>query len=149
RCMIRDGYVSKDHMRAEELPNGDVRIENLSQKQPVIISAREQIPPGAFEVLTAPLRLRLGDTHIDVERVFADPVKSDQLQTIAQPLRARKDADSVKTSLAALGGAPSPEELTNWFETVLAVQRAAAGSPEFYQQTAEALVELVGLDRGL
>src|SRR5262249_43968559 len=41
------------------------------------------------------------------------------------------------------------ETLSQWFETVIAVQRAATGSPEFYEQTAEALVDLVGLDRGL
>src|SRR5207253_25677 len=35
------------------------------------------------------------------------------------------------------------------FETLIAVQRAAAGSPEFYEQTAQAVVDLVGLDRGL
>ena len=48
-----------------------------------------------------------------------------------------------------LGRSPSPETLAHWFETVIAVQRAAAGSPEFYQQTARAVVTLVGLDRGL
>src|SRR5207247_9892229 len=39
--------------------------------------------------------------------------------------------------------------LANWVETVIAVQRAAAGSREFYEQTAQALIDLVGLDRGL
>src|SRR5262245_30548169 len=147
RCTIRDGYVSKDHMRVEELPNGDVRVENLSQKQPIIISAREQVPPGAAEVLAVPLRLRLGDTTIDVEPAFPETPHSDQLQTIAVPVRARPD--SQRLSLTQLGGSPAPEVLAQWFETVLSVQRAAAGSPEFYQQTAQALVDLVGMDRGL
>ena len=54
-----------------------------------------------------------------------------------------------QASLLDLGKAPSPEKLMEWFETFIAVQRAAAGSPEFYQQTAEAVVKLVGLDRGM
>src|SRR5207249_9127851 len=52
-------------------------------------------------------------------------------------------------SLLDLGKAPSPERLMEWFETFVAVQRSAAGSPEFYQQTAEAVGKLVGLDRGM
>ena len=36
-----------------------------------------------------------------------------------------------------------------WFETLLSVQRSAVGSTEFYLETSRALVELVGLDRGL
>ncbi|MCH7729845.1 MAG: family 3 adenylate cyclase, partial [Planctomycetes bacterium] len=35
------------------------------------------------------------------------------------------------------------------FETLLTVQRAAAGSGEFYLETARAAVDLVGLDSGL
>jgi signal transduction histidine kinase len=52
-------------------------------------------------------------------------------------------------SLASLGEVPSAEKLTGWFETLLAVQRSAVGSAEFYRETARAIVELVGLDRGL
>ena len=40
----------------------------------------------------------------------------------------------------------TPERLTQWFETVISVQRAAAGSAEFYEETAQAVVQLVGLD---
>ena len=36
-----------------------------------------------------------------------------------------------------------------WFEAVVAVQRATPTSPEYYDQTAKALVDLVGLDSGL
>src|SRR5262249_12888194 len=52
-------------------------------------------------------------------------------------------------SLLQLGEAPAPEILTNWFETLTSVQQATPGSPEFYEQTARALVDLIGLDRGL
>jgi signal transduction histidine kinase len=48
-----------------------------------------------------------------------------------------------------LGSSPAPETLASWFETIIAVQRSAAGSPEFYERTVRALVDLVGLDRGL
>jgi signal transduction histidine kinase len=51
--------------------------------------------------------------------------------------------------LASLGEAPSVTKLAEWFETLLSVQRSAVGSTEFYMETARALVDLVGLDRGL
>src|SRR5438874_2170983 len=70
RCMVRDGYVSKDHVRVEELPSGDVRVENLSQKQPVVLSPLESIPPGGRMSLPLPARLQVGETVIDVERVL-------------------------------------------------------------------------------
>src|SRR5207244_10175 len=47
------------------------------------------------------------------------------------------------------GELPSPETLARWLATVLRLQQTAAGSPEFYREAAQTLVELVGLDVGL
>src|ERR1700730_1461916 len=66
RCMIQDAYVSKDHVRIEELPTGEVKVENLSAKQPVVL-AGGAIPPGGSAMLHPPLRLGVGDSTIDVE----------------------------------------------------------------------------------
>jgi adenylate cyclase len=55
----------------------------------------------------------------------------------------------VRESLLDLGQSPSPQRLAEWFETVVTVLRAAAGSPEFYNRTTAAVVSLVGLDRAL
>src|SRR5207302_6978073 len=78
-----------------------------------------------------------------------DPIKADSLATIAKPVRPSKILPEDKPSLLRLGESPDLETLTHWFETVISVQRAAAGSPEFYEQTAQAVVDLVGLDRSL
>jgi signal transduction histidine kinase len=43
----------------------------------------------------------------------------------------------------------SLENMTQWFEAVISVLRAVPGSPEFYNQAAQAMVDLIGLDRGL
>ena len=39
--------------------------------------------------------------------------------------------------------------MARWFEALIGVQRAAASSPDFFAQTARAVVELIGLDCGL
>src|SRR5262245_31506134 len=147
RCVIQDPYVSKDHVRVEPLPSGEVRVENLSQKQPVVLADNQAIPPGGHRNLLPPQRFTVGDTVIDVELAPEDAIDRDQLATVAPPRhpRPRDEADS----LLRLGDSPSPERLASWFETVIVVQRAAAGSQEFYQQTAQAMIDLVGLDRAL
>lgn len=147
RCVIQDLFVSRDHMRAEELPAGLLRVENLSNRNPIRLaddSLLEALTSGEFPL---PLRVTLGETVIEVEAVARD-ISRDVLETLAQP--ARPPGGSEPTlSLHMLGEAPSAEKLAGWFETVLAVQRAAAGSPQFYEQTARALTDLVGLDKGL
>jgi adenylate cyclase len=174
RCVIQDGYVSKDHVRVEELGDGRVKIDNLSQRNSIRLPDNSLIDKGESRTLKPPVRLTVGETLIDIEAVV-DPIANAPLETIGAPVRAfrsspPKDAEAAvraaaatqqppaptatlsvppSSSLLEIGKAPAPEKLMEWFETFIAVQRSAAGSPEFYQQTAEAVVKLVGLDRGL
>jgi signal transduction histidine kinase len=148
RCVIHDPYVSKDHVRVEELAEGRVRVENLSQKQPIWLSANSNIPPGGAFEFELPLRLTVGDSVIDIEPGAAEAVYREHLATIAQPLRPRAGV-SGSTRLTNLGGSPAAETLAQWFEALVTVLRAPAGTREFYEQVAQALVDLIGLDRGL
>jgi len=151
RCMIQDPYVSKDHVRLQELPTGLVRVENLSRRSPIVLSGNVTVPPGQSRDLTLPCRLAVGDTTIDVEPGQADAVRRDLLQTVATPAMPRLRGDRGPTILAvgALPEGATPETMTSWVEAVIAVLRAAPGSPEFFQQAAQAMVDLIGLDRGL
>jgi signal transduction histidine kinase len=147
RCIIQDAYVSKDHVRIEETAPGQMRVDNLSSKQPIVLADRA-IPPGGGEVLHAPVRLGIGDSFIDVEPAIPEEEEPNALKTVLQPLRGRLPSE-IRESLAPLSDAPTPEVLTQWFEAVMAVQRTSPASPEFYEQTARALVDLVWLDSGL
>jgi adenylate cyclase len=149
RCVIQnDLYVSKDHVRVEELPNGLIRISNLSQRNPIWLGDNTTVAPGQERELALPIRLTVGETAIGIDAVAPDPVDREALATIAKPIRPSRLAGA-KPAVLPLSDSPDAETLTNWFETVIAVQRAAAGSAEFYEQTAQALVDLVGLDRGV
>jgi adenylate cyclase len=147
RCILKDLYVSKDHIRVLELEDGRVRIENLSQRNSIRLNDQSVIAVGTSREVMPPVHLTVGETTVDIERSQPDSEER-LLQTIASPYPRQAD-DSSHTTLMELGRAPSPETLAHWFETVIAVQRAAAGSLEFYQQTARAVVTLVGLDRGM
>jgi len=154
RCQVQDRYVSKNHLRALEKPDGRVELENLSSTNPVRVEDQPPLGVGERREFALPVLVMLGEAKVsfvpeqdstslgtsDLEpgvmlktiqrsMVFGDPTKSEPFLNMRDSM--------------------TPERLVRWFETVVAVQRAAAGSPEFYGQTARALVELVGLDRGL
>ena len=76
RCVVQDAYVSKDHVRMEELLNGEVRVENLSLKQPVLLPGNNIIAPGQRRDMLPPFRITIGDTGIDVERNVESPIRS-------------------------------------------------------------------------
>src|SRR5579871_5226874 len=154
RCTIQDPYVSKDHLRIEELPNGQIRVENLSSKQPIVLPGNQSISPGNRRDLALPNRLSVGDTAIDVDLLSSDSVQRDTLQTVGPPTKGAKrlappgDSPSMM-ALDLLKQTASLENMTQWFEAVIHVLRAVPGSPEFYNQVAQAMVDLIGLDRGL
>jgi adenylate cyclase len=148
RCVIQeDLYVSKDHVRIEESASGKVQIENLSGRNPIWLADNTSLAPGSKSALDLPIRLTVGETLIDISQA-GQQSSYDALATIQKPVRSSRISMGVQP-LSQLGDSPNAETLAHWFETVITVQRAAAGSPEFYGQTAQALVDLVGLDRGM
>jgi adenylate cyclase len=147
RCVLKDLYVSKDHIRILELEDGQVRIENLSHRNSIRLDDDSIIALGTSRDVVPPVHLAVGETTVDIERPQPESEEL-LLHACAAPFLRRAD-DLAHTTLMELGRSPSPETLAHWFETVIAVQRAAAGSQEFFQQTARAIVTLVGLDRGL
>jgi adenylate cyclase len=147
RCVLKDLYVSKDHIRVLELEDGLVRVENLSQRNSIRLDDGTVIATGNCREFVPPVHLMVGETTVDIER--PQPESEERLLQVIAPAFPRRPEDSTHTTLMELGRSPSPETLAHWFETVIAVQRAAAGSLEFFQQTARAVVTLIGLDRGL
>ncbi len=147
RCLLKDLYVSKDHIRICELDDGQVRIENLSRRNSIRLNDDTVLATGASREVMPPVRLLVGETTVDITRPQPDS-EARLLHAIASPLHRRME-ESAPPTLMELGRSPSPETLAHWFETVIAVQRAAAGSQAFFQQTARAVVTLIGLDRGL
>lgn len=146
RCVIQeDLYVSKDHVRVEEAGPEKVSVENLSSRNPIWLADNTSLLPGNKSVFSLPVRLTVGETFIDICPV-SKPSSNESLATIQRPVRS---GDSVAKPLRQLGVSPDAETLAYWLETVITVQRAAVGSPEFYEQTAQAVINLVGLDHGM
>jgi signal transduction histidine kinase len=145
RVVVRDAFVSRDHVRLEEQPGGKVRIVNLSTKAPVMIDNHSLLNPGTDCEYVLPVRLGVGETMIDLEPSEPEPVELSALRTCRAPVRG---ATGTHPNLLALTEATSAEEVVGWLETVVDVQKAS-GPQEFFQQTANAMVERIGLDTGL
>ncbi|MGE0605943.1 MAG: hypothetical protein AB7O62_02375, partial [Pirellulales bacterium] len=147
RYCVDDLTVSKDQLRIEVLDNGTLKIENLSKKNHVLVGGRTTIPPDGTATSPLPARMRVGNSQVIIEEEETRDPAWDALQTIERPQGTRGSVP-IK-SLKTLGDSPRPETLVRWFETVVSVQRSAASNEEFYEATARAVVELVGLDSGL
>jgi len=148
RCVVQDGYISRDHMRVEEQADNRLRVENLSARNSIrVLADNSTIAPGQASLLRSPARLSVGETLVEIETAV-DPVASSPLETIGAPLRppprppaTPSTSEAIRAaaattqplvpekSLIELGKTPAPDKLMEWFETFVAVQRAAAGSP--------------------
>jgi adenylate cyclase len=145
RKVLNDPYVAASHLRLEELEGGIVRVTNLSERRrPVDFADGTTIEFGETYEVGLPTELTIGETLIEIRSVDVPSIDPSSLLTIAQPLS--RSGPKTPISMDSIGEGPSVDQLARWFESVIAVQRAAASSPNFYDEIARAVVELVGLD---
>src|SRR5262249_13192175 len=64
---IQDDYCSAHQLRIDELPEGRVRLTNLSARVLVALSSGSTLEPGKSCEASVPLRLKAGKTVIEVE----------------------------------------------------------------------------------
>lgn len=78
----------------------------------------------------------------------------DGFQTIALPVGVRPGGSGAGLAVPSptagpIGESPTPAILTQWMETILALQRSGGEAREFHEKAARALVNMIGLDVGL
>ncbi len=145
KYIISDPRVSRSHLLIEELDGGRLQLENLSGKNPVVLSDGTRLEARAECEVDLPTLLTLGTSQIKIACPGA-PVEAD---AAAANAISEETLETDPKLIQKLGDSPDAQTLANWFETLVRVQQAAAGSEEFLSQTARAVVELIGLDRGL
>lgn len=146
RVVIHDPFVSRDHLRILERAQGRVFVECLSETKPATLGHGDTLQPGESRELPLPTWLQIGYTRIEL--TAGSGGSEPELNSCLTVLGA-SGLSSFSTRLNQLGATPEPVTLARWFETLLLVQQSAADSNEFFAQTARAVVELIGLDRGL
>jgi signal transduction histidine kinase len=146
RVVVKDAFVSRDHIRIEEVPGRKARVVNLSTKASVTVDGHAVLNPGADCDYLLPVRLAVGETVVDVDCGEAEPLSVNALRTIAAPRGA--GGGTVVAPLMDRSEAAKPEEVVSWLETVVDVQKSSERE-QFYTKAAEALVERIGLDGGM
>jgi len=148
RKVLLDPTVSINQLSVEEQEHDRVRVRNLSGRVPVRLADGSLVEPGGELAAGLPTRIHVGDTLIEIESADQGrpPADGVVLKTIEPPIAAGSVCATLAPRLAA---SPVPEELARWFESLVGVQRAAASSPDFFADTARAVVALIGLDCGL
>ena len=143
-------YISRRQLRLEQTDDGRISVENLGSS--VVLNDDQELGRGESGTLDLPAVIVRGQTRIvlSAQATAADhpgggPVV--ELQTICDPIRGH--ASSARGTLSGMGNSPGAEQLARWFETLIAVQKSAGGSRAFFDETARAIVELVGMDRGV
>jgi signal transduction histidine kinase len=148
RVVVKDAFVSRDHIRIEEIPGRKIKVTNLSAKAQITVDGHAILNPGVDCDYLLPVRLAVGETIVDVDSGEAEPLSVNALRTIAAPRSGGGSGTVVAPPLIERNEAAKPEEIVEWLETVVNVQKS--GDREtFYKQAAEALVEKIGLDTGL
>jgi adenylate cyclase len=154
RFVLFDDSASKCHLRVTEVSAGIAKLENLSQRNPVALLDGRSISVGSDLEVSLPVQATVGSTQIELVWV-GETTRPQQAspsvgyETIAAPIPFQNSSRPVAEShhtLLALRDELTPEQLVRWFESIIHVQQAAAGSPAFYQDTVEALVKTVGME---
>ena len=152
RVVVNDRFTSRHQVLIDEAADGQLRIENITDNsgRPVRLSNGVTLGNGEKTFVVPPVRLFFGKTTVDVRFAEEQAEEGGAFQTIQRSIVARPEPLPIsENTLIGSQRPPSAQELTQWFESLLSVQRAAAGSAEFYQEAAKAVVERVGLDRGM
>jgi adenylate cyclase len=168
RIVIADKFVSRDQLRVEELTNGRIRVENLSHTNPLDLPDGTRIGTSQTRVMDVPIHLSVGDTKIFIERDLPSAPSNEPAPATVKKSRNVAPEAECQQILVPLPPVPGPSRrgrllrsrvesaaeempdgLTDWLQTVIELQQQSAGSPEFFGRTAQALVDLIGLDLGL
>jgi adenylate cyclase len=144
--------ISRKHVLVEPLADSRARVTNESTSQAVRFPDGAELAPQAACERPLPLVLALGNKTVEIQEVASVQGPLHSLAALTCPPGAGLPAGAMPSPLAAL---PAPadnqeamEAMLRWMQGVLEVLQSAAGSSDFFDKAARALVQLVGLDHG-
>lgn len=143
--IIKDRYVSRQQMRLTVCDEG-IQVSNIGSAEAKLQSG-QVIFKGATAIVQAPTTIRLGQTTVKLGMNIELPESSRNVATISAPLLSVSTENQATVMLSVT--TPEGATIANWLESILSVQQSAAGSAEFYQETADAVVNSIGLDHGM
>jgi adenylate cyclase len=155
---LDEDTVSREHALVEPLPASKARISNLSAKVSIRLADGSELRAGNSTEVNLPtvialgrktIRLQLDDERVAPLRGLAEaPAPPGSIISAGQ--RFPTLAKSIFSSVGGAAGQQTNqmEEVVRWLQTTMEVLQSAASSSEFFEKAAQAMVEIVGLDRG-
>ena len=144
--IIKDRYVSRQQMRLTVCDEG-IEVNNIGAAEAKLQSGHT-ISKGGSAIVQVPTTISLGRTTVKLGVHIVLPSGNRNVATIAVPVFGSIAENNATVMLSSIE-TPEGATIANWLESILTVQQSAAGSPEFYQETADAVVKSVGLDHGM
>ena len=144
----QEANCARQHLRLHPLPDGTVRVENLSR---IPLSCRDSsttVPAGSSVEMAAPFSLILETRFISVvprNSVDEHGIRGLDRQTLVTG--SLSDLSRMLKPLPAFS-AGQLDELIGWLQTTVGVLQSTVGSADFLDKAAEGLVQIVGLDSG-
>jgi adenylate cyclase len=152
----REATVARHHALLEPLPDGRLRISNISTNARLYIEGVGEVGREEPRVVTVPvdgLELTLGNRGVRVQRAGdSEPELVSLPQStlaVAQLSTASGRVPAMPSSIT-LGAvaAKETEALLSWLQTTLSVLQLATSTDDFFEQGAQAVVDLASMDSG-
>ncbi len=153
---LDEDTVSRDHALVEPLDGGRARLTNTSAKVSIRLADGSELKAGQSCEMGLPTVIALGKKHVRIQ--VADSREG------GPPLRGLAEATMPPGSLSGAARFPTQsireivqksvhpnaqmEEVVRWLQTTMEVLQSAASSASFFEKAAQAVVDIVGLDRG-
>jgi adenylate cyclase len=144
---LGESSLSRQQVRIEPATDGNVHVVNLSAAVPIATDNAGPIEPNGYRDLAPPFVLAVGDRSLRVEEA-----QQEQLQLVSladatmAPGRHRPPSTRLQSIAAIHPEGDQGETLIQWMYAAMSVLQSAASSPDFLQQAAQAVVDLVDLD---
>jgi adenylate cyclase len=143
---MEEDTISRLHMLLEPIAKDRVRISNLRDRLPLRLQDHTELPPKGACELTLPCLLPLGRKSIRITACSASPVLHSLPDMTRAPGTGSGALTGIRTWAMTPGAAVDKEAVLQWLQDVMAVLQSASGSLDFFQEAAQAAVNMVGLD---
>jgi hypothetical protein len=140
--------VSRLHALVQPLPDGRVRVTNISDKLPLHCPEGDPLPPRGVREVALPVVLVLGNRTV---RVQEDIEEGSILRCLTEATAPPTVVAAVPRFECLVGAADlllDSKAVVRWLQATLAVFQSAACCSDFFNRAAQALVDMVDLDSG-
>jgi adenylate cyclase len=140
--------ISRRQLRLELQGADRVLVKNLSAVQAVAFSDSSQVGPNASREMAIPLAIILGKRAIRVETADAPAPAAHRLHEATLAPGASAAGPGMFPALGTKVPLEDSKTLLGWLRSSMSVFQSAAGSRDFFDKAAQAVIDIVGLDSG-